>query len=69
MAHKGVKMIDISGAHAQIVFGNVLGHFIPSGQFLALPGAKIAVFKVKTPLPWGVPKEGLIAPKVVKRAF
>ena len=27
MAHKGVKMFDISGAHAEIVIGSVLHHF------------------------------------------
>ena len=40
MAHKGVRMFDISGAHAEIVIGSVLHHFLPFGQFLALPGGQ-----------------------------
>ena len=62
-------MFNISGAYAQIVFGNVSNHFSLLGNSWLSQEAKMVVFEVKTPLSRGVPKEGLIAPKVVKHAF
>ena len=69
MAHKGVNMSDIDGAHLEIVMGSVLHHFLPFVQFLALPGGQNYSFGFKTPLSWGEPEEGPKGPKVVKHAW
>ena len=43
-------MFNISGAYAQIVFGNVSDHFSLLVNSWLSQGAKMVVFEVKTPL-------------------
>ena len=63
------SMFNISRVHAQIVFGSVLDHFPPFGQFLALSGGQNGCFGVKSPLSRGVPEQDLNGPKVCKHAW
>ena len=69
MAPKEANLFNISGVHAQIMFGIVLDQFLPFGQFLALSGGQNGCFGVKSPLSWGVPEEDLNGPKVGKHAW